>query len=168
MTFFDTSKIKVIYSMVYFKRILFLLKIEDRYTMVYKRSGLNGGKKGTVLPFFFLLDRLPRFSEARNGIVTGYIFKEFYFNKNVVSHYKQMDSFGAGVQSFLNVLEKVLIDYKIEPIEQNIDDIQNIASEFNSIAHSYMKIYETEPRMKTNWFDWGILNIIFNSQKHIK
>ena len=70
---------EVVYSTHYFERELFLLKVADKtYAMVYKGSGLNGGPKGRVLPYSALKDSPVRFGEMRDGIVPGYIYKEFY------------------------------------------------------------------------------------------
>lgn len=81
MEFLKHLNIEVIHSIYYFQRVLFLLKINDRYTMIYKGSGLNGGRVGKILPFFLLLEDKPTLSDARHNINTGYIWKEFYFNR---------------------------------------------------------------------------------------
>jgi len=158
----DKIKYEIIHAVHYFDRELFLLKIENKYTMVYKGSGLNNGKVGRILPFFYLLDKKPRFGDAKKGIITGYIFKEFYFNREIISHYKNMNIFGKGVLMFLDRLEKDLNSYKVEKKFQDMKDIKKYAKDFNDIVHSYMKIYETKPVLKTNWFDWGTLNLYYN------
>lgn len=147
---------EVIHAVPYFQRELFLLKIENRYTMVYKGSGLNGGAVGRVLPFHFLMDRQPRFGEARSGIVAGYIFKEFYFHREIRSHRKRVSEFGEGVSLFCERLTNELDDYYVKPTEdeQDINDVLKYAKSFNSIVNNFMNV--------DNRFDWSVLNIYHN------
>ena len=161
----DKIKYKVIHSVYYFERELFLLEVDGRYTMVYKSSGLNGGRKGRIIPFFYLLSDKPRFGDARNGINTGYIWKEFYFNRRIETHRKQPETFGKGVELFLLKLEKELSNFNVPKIEQDMKDISKYAKEFNDIAKQYMKVLEQKPVLKTTYFDWGVLNLYIKLEK---
>ena len=161
----DKIQYKVIYSTYYFERELFIIEIDGRYTMVYKSSGLNGGRKGRIIPFFYLLSGKPRFGDIRKGINTGYIWKEFYLNKRRKTHHKKPETFGKGIELFLLKLEKELSDFNVPKIEQDMKDIGKYAKEFNDIAQKYMKILELKPILKTNWFDWGVLELYINLEK---
>lgn len=148
---------EIVHSQYYFERELYLLKIsgemldKDRFAMVYKRSGMNGGKKGHMLPFHYLQDTLPRFSDARNGVVPGYIWKKFYFNRDVVYHGKRPEMFGEGVSEFLDRLTEDFSSMHLEPESQSMDNVLEIAENFNHVVHKHMD--------QTNRFDWGVLNI---------
>lgn len=122
--------IEVLYSVGYFERTLFLLKKDDKYFSVYRSSGLNGGRKGRLIPFTCLLDRKPRFSEAMAGIITGYIFKEFFFEGKYEMHYKKMHLY-PDVENFLGDLEVELKDVVPTVSFDNFDDISNIAKMIN-------------------------------------
>lgn len=151
---------EIIHAANYFERTLFLLKMEDRFLMVYKGSGLNGGAIGRVLPFHYLFDRLPRLGEAREGIVSGYIFKKFYFNRHIISHRKNINAedFGEGVTLFCDRLTKELANFKVKNTQpQDIEDVLTYAKSFNKIVDSFMD--------NTNRFDWGALSLYHNLEK---
>lgn len=168
MKFIDKIKFKVIHSVYYFQRELFLLEIDGRYAMIYKGSGLNGGKVNRILPFHLLQDTPPRFSDSMNGVVLGYIWKNFYYNRQIISHRKRIEDFGEGINLFIEKLEKELENFKVEKNDYHINDVQIYAKEFNDIANQYLKVYETKPVLKTNWFDWGVLNLYYNLEKDNK
>jgi hypothetical protein len=140
---------KIVYKKYYFERELFVLEIDKKYLLIYKGSGLNGGKKGRILPFNFLQSRRPRFSEARSGVCAGYIFKEIFFNGSYIEHHKKIDDFGLGITSFLSNLETKLSSIIVKEEDQNIDDILEIAQKIND------DIFDI---VQNNIFDWNELN----------
>lgn len=144
-------KVEVLYHVSYFERELFLLDINGSYTMVYKGSGLNKGRKGRVLPFCWLKDELPRFSEAREGIIPGYIFKEFFYRGYWKSHRKNLSNFHDSVQNFVEYLEEFLFDYDISTSksfqsDEDFNNILSIAKEINKDMKELIKGKEV--------FDW--------------
>ena len=66
-------KYEIILSVPYVGREIYLLKIEDKFLMVYKSSGLAGhDSKGTVLPFLYVDDG--KGFEALGWIVKAYMY----------------------------------------------------------------------------------------------
>jgi hypothetical protein len=133
--------VQVLHHVRYFDRDLYLLQIDNnKYTKVYRGSGLNGGRKGRVLPFTHLQDVLPRFSEAREGIVPGYIFKRFFYRERICSHGKHLDSFEEEIGLFCSKLEDLLDSYDISDSEvfneEQFENILSIAKEINSVMYS--------------------------------
>lgn len=121
--------IKVLYHVEYFERDLFLLQIDNKTTMVYRRSGLHGkNTKGEILPFNWLKDSPVRFGEAREGIVPGYIFKEFFYRGVYKSHRKNLNDFPSQIMLFVKELEIFLRDYDVSTSEKynGEDDFGNI------------------------------------------
>ena len=157
----DYIKYEVVFSMYYFKRELLILKIssklfdKDRYTMVYKGSGLNGGDIGAILPFASLNTR-----KSISGPIVGYIYKEFYYNKNIISHRKNMKQFGKGVNVFIDRLTSELESYKLERIEQEMFNIVEIANEFKLEEENFIN--------NDNRFDWGVLDYFYGLSEEAK
>lgn len=101
--------VKVIDSILYAERELYVLDIDGKRTMVYKSSGLSGtGHGGEYIPFMYLcegqgLDRI-RYSP-------GYIYKEFYYDGKYLSHRKELDRY-VGVVEFLDTLDNITKTHK--------------------------------------------------------
>jgi len=124
--------IKVLYSVHYFERDLFVIEINGKRTMVYRGSGLNGGRKGRILPFMFLNTR-----RTIRGPILGYIFKEFYYEGQFINHHKEPEYFN-GVPQILEEIEKTLERQQPKIIEQNMEDIEEIATEINTQLYKHM------------------------------
>lgn len=123
--------IEIVYQTEYFMRELFLLKIKNKYLMVYKSSGLNGSEPGTVLPFLYLKDDTSqRFSEVMAGISTGYIYKEMLYNGQLKQHYKKFDD--EKLIQFLNHLTIELSKVIVPKNNYDIYDIEKVAKKINS------------------------------------
>ena len=118
--------------------------------MVYRSSGLNPGRAGRILPFCMLATPTrPTFSSE----VPGYIYKEFYFDGNFISHDKNPSKFGDNISAFLLELEEFLKD----EIPQEID---------YSYINSYKDLLPVAIRINTELeesikglkpFDWSTL-----------
>lgn len=98
---------KILYSINYMLRDLYVIEHQSEYLMVYRSSGLNPGRKGRILPFAMLAT--PSRPTVR-GDTPGYIYKEFYFGNHFISHDKQPSNFGPGIAEFLEILEDFLAD----------------------------------------------------------
>lgn len=82
---------KILLAQEYVNRILFVLEHQGKYIQVYRSSGLSGtGHNGKILPFAGLNTEKPRF----RGEPLGYIWKEMFYDKKWVSHYKNLGAFG--------------------------------------------------------------------------
>jgi len=121
--------IQVAYTKHYFERDLILLEIDGKFTKIYKGSGLNGGKVGRILPYTRLHFGPIRMSDVRNGIIQGYIYKEFLYNDSYEFHGKDMSQYPHEIQDFIDFLEDELKDVKTEPVEQDFEHVQVIAKE---------------------------------------
>jgi hypothetical protein len=112
---------KVLWSKEYFGRDLFVLEIEGKVTQVYRSSGMNGGRKGSIIPFWELFDRPPRFNEVLRGIRPGWISKEFLYGESVVNHYKELFVFGESVERMLLEMEDYLKEVSVPVSEELIN-----------------------------------------------
>lgn len=142
-------KFKILYQREYFERELYLLEINGKYTKVYKSSGLNNGEKGRIIPFTTLMDHEPRFSEIRDGIVIGYIWKEYFYNGYYKVHSKK---FSEITNTFLKKIEKKLENINLEKNNDDIKNIMTIAKKIN--------IEMTELTNGKKIFDWYENNLI--------
>jgi len=153
---------KVIFSMYYFERTLFLLEFsgelldKKRYAMVYRSSGLNKGRKGRFIPFHYLLDGYPRlFIQNRMSVlgnVPGYINKSFYYKGKLQYHHKNVETFGNNIKKFMIQIEKDLdnINYDVDYEEYNVKKVLAKATVFNNKVDEFLNEY--------NILDWYILN----------
>ena len=141
-------KIEVVYSIEYFQRDLFLIKINNKLTTVYRSSGLNPGREGRFLPFLFLNIEIRGFSSYQ----LGYIFKEFYFDNRIIPHYKQPQNLNDKITDLLIHIENELSDIRPENSNFSMDDIKEIAVSINKdIEEHGFKLDD-----QSNWFDWNI------------
>lgn len=144
-------KPKVVYGKHYFGRELFVIKLGDKYTMVYKSSGLSGtGHKGNIIPFSFLAD-------SENSCNPGWISKYMLYNRQYVPHRKAY--FPEDVTKLLGYLESELKDYEVEVEEQDMKDIIRIASDINSEMCKFLDSLAGDAK---NMFDWA------NSDEYLK
>jgi len=121
-------EIDILYSTHYFERDLFVLNIDGKTTMVYRSSGLNGGRKGRILPFMYLNTHTSFSSPSM-----GYIFKEFLFDKKYQSHKKQPNRFPGLEKLLVEIEEKISFEQPIiEDIEPTNKNIEKIAINVNS------------------------------------
>ena len=131
---------KVIYSINYIQRDLYVLEYKGKYLMVYRSSGLNAGRAGRFLPFEMLADP-PR--ATMGSEVPGYIYKEFFFNGRYLSHGKHPETFAEGIADFLLDIEDFLEDKR--PPEVDYDyiktyaDIKPLAKEINIALDNAIK-----------------------------
>lgn len=149
-------KIEILYHTHYFERDLFLLNIDNHYTMVYRGSGLNGGRKGKVLPYTWLKDSPSRFGEIRDGIVPGYIFKEFFYKGYYKSHKKNLENISNDIYDFSLKLEEILENYETSnskryETKEDFDNILKIAKNINEDMKKIIKKY------KLHLLDWETL-----------
>jgi hypothetical protein len=149
--------IEVLHHFHYFERDLFLLKIDnDNYTTVYRGSGLNGGRKGRVLPYSSLHSGPLHFGDIRSGIVQGYIYKEFYIDSAWRSHKKNLNRYAMGTAQFADIIEEKLENYdstnseKYES-EEDYNNIKKIAKKINTEFKNKVK------ELKLKNFDWIVL-----------
>lgn len=141
-------KIDILYHAHYFERDLFLLNIDGAYTMVYRSSGLNGGRVGRVIPYNWLKDSPVRFSDAREVVVPGYIFKEFFYRGFYKTHGKRLDDFPDEISEFVLKLEELLGKYDASDSEifEDFEQVMDFAKKINSDMREKIK------EMKV--FDW--------------
>ena len=126
-------KYKVKLRTDYAGRVLYILEIDKKFTMVYKSSGLSGtGHGGEFLPFMFL--------NSRNTIQCskGYIFKEMFYNKHFTEHRKQIHKYPE-VQEFMKQLESELPYSTTMDDDITLEEIYNICDKFNEEAHNIIQ-----------------------------
>lgn len=130
-------KFEIVYQTEYFMRELFLLKIKNKYLMVYKSSGLNGSVPGTIYPFLYLKDdSTQRFSEVVAGISAGYIYKEMLYNGQLKEHYKKFKD--ETLIEFLDYLTVELAGVIVPKSNFKIDNIVEVAKKINSEMREIM------------------------------
>lgn len=144
--------IKVLYAVGYFDRTLFSLEIDGEVTRVYRGSGLNGGRVGKILPYSMLMSRIPRLSEAMEGTIPGYIFKEFFYDGGYIFHGKNMSQYM--LDEFCDYLEEQLKDYTKEDGYYTED--YNTEEEWENILFISKKINKEmdEVEKGKQIFDW--------------
>jgi hypothetical protein len=114
------SQIKILYKTEYYHRILYVLEINNKVTMLYKSSGLSGtGHKDKLLPFMFINDESRLYSSP-----IGYIYKVMYFNKVYISYKKELKPFPE-VRKKIEEIKNFLMDtdnYDAEAVSPDIDN----------------------------------------------
>lgn len=137
-------KPKVVYSKHYFGRNLFVVKLGDKYTMVYRSSGLSGtGHEGNIIPFSYL-------DANKNSYNPGWICKYMLYNKQHIPHRKTY--FTEDVARLLAYLEIELKEHIAEAEEQEEKDVINIASNINDEITKFM---DDSYNGAENMFDWA-------------
>lgn len=137
-------KPEVVYSKHYFGREIFVVKLGNKYTMVYKSSGLSGtGHKGNIIPFSFLDDN-------KDSWNPGWISKYMLYNKQYIPHRKAY--FPEDVTRLLGYLEIELKNTEVKVEEQSTDDIIHIAKDIN---YNICKFINHLSRDAENMFDWA-------------
>lgn len=108
-------KFRVLYSKNYIERDVFTILIDEKYfTNVYRSSGLNGGRKGRILPYSVLKSDRPSLGEMMSGISYGYIYKKFLFEGRWFEHRKHPEEFNMDIANFLYDIEMFLEDVQPE------------------------------------------------------
>lgn len=144
---------RILHQQHYYQRELFALEIDGKYALVYRGSGLNGGKIGKVLPFSYIKTEMARgFSEAITGVGIGWIAKEVFFGERYVDHRKNIKNFGREIEDFVTMLENTLPGItKGETFEDeyiDTDFVKKVSSEINSTIEG-MKPFDWKTLTKT-------------------
>lgn len=93
---------KILYCIEYYNRILYVIEINYKVTMLYKSSGLSStGHKDKFLPFMYVCD-IQRLSEP-----LGYIYKEMLYDKKYINHHKNLADF-PGTQEKIDKISKFI------------------------------------------------------------
>jgi hypothetical protein len=119
-------EIKVLDSIEYIGRDLFVLEVNGKYLNVYRSSGLSGtGHGGEILPFSRLKETE---SMSFRDNVPGYIYKEMFFGGYWTNHYKDVWMFPR-VGEFMEILKSFLKEIKptkevsIEILKKKVNSI---------------------------------------------
>jgi len=127
--------INILYGTHYFGKDLFVLEIDGKSTMVYRASGITGGRKGRIVPFMFLNEENKTF-----GMKKGDTIKSFLYDGKVVEHNKKLNNYPNLDNILKEIEEKIsfeetlkyeeIIDYKqiekvSEVINQDLKKIMN-------------------------------------------
>jgi len=141
---------RIIYSKNYFQRDLYVLEYQNQFLMVYRGSGLNGGRVGKFLPFSFLATP----SRATfNAPTPGYIYKEFFFEGHFQYHAKYPEKFGDGIEELLLKIEQELKNDSPDVVDyshvEKYSQLTPIAAKIN--AEMLLAIETLKP------FDWATI-----------
>ena len=99
---------KVLYAREYFGRVLFVIERDNKVIFCYRSSGLSRtGHGGDILPFVGL-------NTQHNYEVYGYIYKEMYYNKQWVPHYKNLEPYPL-VKNLMLEIKELTKDINPEP-----------------------------------------------------
>lgn len=91
---------KILFKTEYFKRIIYVIEINNKVGMFYKSSGLSGtGHEGQLLPFMYLEDRAI-------GMI-GHIYKEMFYDGLFQHHRKRLNKF-PGASEKVNQICKLI------------------------------------------------------------
>ena len=129
-------KYEIILALPYYEREIYLLKVGERFLMVYKSSGLAGNdSKGTILPFLWI----------SNGSMygqIGWIVKAFVREGKAQRYYsKDLSTFPGNIPLFLSKLTEDLADYNVEQTEftNDMKNIREVVKDINDQINDVIK-----------------------------
>lgn len=100
---------KVLKTWLYWERIIYLVQIDNKYTLFYRSSGLAGyDSKGTILPCYLLKTDKSSIGDPGGYMVHGWIPKVYLYNGEWESyHSKDIAAFPKEIQQLSNELQHV-------------------------------------------------------------
>ena len=134
---------EILKQWLYHERIVYLTKINDKYQLFYKSSGLAGyDSKGMVMPICRLKDTVETSPDGLGGWNSfGWLPKSYIYKGRFVAYRsKHRSEFPSNMHPFLDTLEEV---------DTSKAELQPDPREINAECAPYIN-------SKEDYVDWGV------------